>query len=74
MPTKTVNLSTHFPLSGRARPGILGMVLKAYSIWRERQCLNTLDDHLLRDVGLTRNDVESETNRPIWDAPNRWMR
>jgi uncharacterized protein YjiS (DUF1127 family) len=74
MPTKTATLPVRFPFSRQTRPALLGVVLKAYSIWRERQALASLDEHLLNDLGLTRFDVESETKRPVWDAPNRWMR
>lgn len=70
----TTSLPTRFPLSAQTRPGFLRVVLKALSIWRERQHLQELDTHLLQDLGLTRTDVEMETNRPVWDAPNRWMR
>ena len=74
MTIKTTTLPVRFPLSRHTRPALLGVVLKAYSIWRERQQLSALDEHMLKDVGLTRFDVETETKRPIWDAPNRWMR
>lgn len=70
----TTTLPARFPLSAQTRPGLLTVVLKALSIWRERQHLQQLDAHLLNDLGLTRTDVEMETNRPIWDAPNRWTR
>ena len=37
--------------------------------WRrlqERRALAALDDSLLRDVGLTRADVDREYDRPLW--------
>jgi uncharacterized protein YjiS (DUF1127 family) len=30
--------------------------------------LRTLEDHLLRDVGLTRLQAEAEANKPFWRA------
>jgi uncharacterized protein YjiS (DUF1127 family) len=33
---------------------------------RQRRALAALDDRLLRDVGLSRADVEREYNRPFW--------
>ena len=74
MLNKTTSLPARFPLSATTRPALLGVVLKALSIWRERQTLAGLDDHRLRDLGLERTDVETETKRPVWDAPNRWLR
>jgi uncharacterized protein YjiS (DUF1127 family) len=35
---------------------------------RERRLLAGLDDHLLRDLGLTRADVAREYDRPFWEA------
>jgi len=44
----------------------VGMV----GIWRQRlrqrKQLASLDDRLLRDVGLTRADVARETAKPFW--------
>ncbi len=40
------------------------------SVWRERQCLATLDDRALRDVGLSQADVERETARTLFDVPS----
>lgn len=34
--------------------------------WRERQALQALDDRLLRDLGLTRQDVQRETEKAFW--------
>lgn len=36
--------------------------------WRQRQTLGTLSDHMLRDVGLGRTDVEAECRKPFWIA------
>lgn len=33
---------------------------------RQRHALLRLDDRLLRDVGLTRAEVEAEAGRPFW--------
>lgn len=42
--------------------------------WRSRQHLARLDDHLLRDIGLTREIAEAEARLPPWDAPKHWFR
>jgi hypothetical protein len=34
--------------------------------WRERRDLSDLDDHMLRDLGLTREDVRAEIGQPWW--------
>lgn len=35
---------------------------------RQRRRLATLDAHLLRDVGLTRQDALAEAGKPFWAA------
>lgn len=39
---------------------------------RSRKGLMRLDDHLLRDIGVTREEAQAEASRPIWDAPLHW--
>ena len=35
---------------------------------RERKALSAMDDRLLRDIGVTRADVDQEINKPAWRA------
>lgn len=35
---------------------------------RERNALSAMDDRLLRDIGVTRADVDQEINKPVWRA------
>ncbi|WP_235438913.1 DUF1127 domain-containing protein [Candidatus Rhodobacter oscarellae] len=41
-------------------------------LFRQRHALNTLDDHALKDLGLTREQAEAEARRAVWDAPSHW--
>jgi uncharacterized protein YjiS (DUF1127 family) len=34
----------------------------------DRMALQSLDDHMLRDIGLSRADVEHEASKPFWKA------
>ncbi|QCO01160.1 DUF1127 domain-containing protein [Azospirillum argentinense] len=40
--------------------------LNGYERWRQRQALMRLDDHLLKDIGVSRADVDSEVSKPFW--------
>lgn len=42
------------------------------AVARSRRGLRLLDDHLLRDIGLTRAEAETEASRAPWDAPSHW--
>lgn len=33
---------------------------------RQRQALSGLDEHLLKDIGISRSDVEQEVTKPFW--------
>ena len=35
---------------------------------RQRHRLGQMDDHLLRDIGLSRADLEHESAKPFWRA------
>ena len=34
---------------------------------RQRRALAALDDHMLKDIGLSRADARQEADRPFWD-------
>ncbi|WP_207539431.1 DUF1127 domain-containing protein [Sabulicella rubraurantiaca] len=54
------------PLSRPARPWgqALMLMLRAF---RTRQALDELDDHILRDIGVTRLEARLESRRAPWD-------
>lgn len=45
-----------------------------FGLYRQRRALELLDDAALRDLGLTRSEVEAEAARPLWDVPHSWLR
>ncbi len=64
----------------RFRPGLAARLLHAIELalgWREaarqRRAVLTLDERLLKDIGITRADAEREASRRLWDlAPESW--
>jgi uncharacterized protein YjiS (DUF1127 family) len=58
----------------RRRVGGLALSLRRAAdmllIWheraRQRRQLRSLNDHMLRDLGLTRADVMAESSKPFW--------
>lgn len=52
--------------------GPLRRIARTMVLWhersRQRRRLLDLDDHLLRDLGLTRAEVEDEWQKPFWQA------
>ncbi len=50
--------------------GLLARLLDALALWQERSAQRTrltgVEDHILRDIGLTRADFEQELRKPFW--------
>lgn len=59
------------PLAAKAP---LSYVQHLIGVWRQRQQLRRLPEHLRRDIGLTRAQIADELARPVWDAPQTWRR
>jgi uncharacterized protein YjiS (DUF1127 family) len=65
------SVTAKLAIADRARHAA-AMLAEALSEWRERSrqrhTLGRLDDRLLRDMGLTRADVDQEVSKPFWQA------
>jgi uncharacterized protein YjiS (DUF1127 family) len=59
---------------GKSRPSLGKRILNLISLRRSRLDLGSLTDEQLRDIGLTRDQVAKEIERPIWDVPSNWRR
>lgn len=76
--------------AGAPRSAVPARLFALLALRRSRRHLAALDDHLLRDVGLTRAEAWRESRRPawegqgaghrpagnahLWDAPAHWLR
>jgi uncharacterized protein YjiS (DUF1127 family) len=60
------------PVDHHAVDGVMTVFLRgvaeSFRRARQRRDLAALSDHNLRDIGLTRGDVEIETGKPFWRA------
>jgi uncharacterized protein YjiS (DUF1127 family) len=57
--------------TGSAQPRALLRILaewwrRALARRRQRRALLRLDDHMLRDIGVTRAEARGEARRPFW--------
>ena len=56
-----------FAQGGRFR-SLIGIPLLWAARARQRRTLESLDDHLLRDIGIDRIDAGLEARKPFWRA------
>ncbi|MDJ1007808.1 MAG: DUF1127 domain-containing protein [Paracoccaceae bacterium] len=64
-----------FPsLPARRRRNALSRLVDWMALYRQRHRLSELPDHLLDDIGVSREAAEAEADRPVWDAPSHWLR
>lgn len=68
-------LTTSVPILAPRERGLtlrdhFARALRRVRVWRERTCqravLADLDDHLLRDIGVTRAQARRECEKPFW--------
>ncbi|MBE8591271.1 DUF1127 domain-containing protein [Pseudomonas sp. MAFF 301449] len=51
--------------------GLFQRVARWQTLRHERQMLASMSDDALKDIGLSRADVEQETHRHFWEDPLR---
>jgi len=68
----------HAVLTHRAarvgRLNVFIFIAAALEARRQRRALANLDAHMRHDLGLDADDIRRETDRPIWDVPQSWLR
>ncbi|MGI9426236.1 MAG: DUF1127 domain-containing protein [Hyphomicrobiaceae bacterium] len=66
---------TRFPISQTSRRHIwTDAIVRLETMWqvyRERQALRSLDERMLKDLGLDRGQIEAETGRSFFDVPDQ---
>lgn len=70
----------HMPLSRPVQGCVVSVAPQArlttlqrlFAVWRQRQHLGRLPEHLRRDLGLCDREIAREVARPIWDVPATW--
>ena len=56
------------------RKGLLSRLGQQVTHVRQRRRLRDLSDHILDDIGISREAAEREASRPVWDVPRTWRR
>jgi uncharacterized protein YjiS (DUF1127 family) len=64
-----VNSSCPPAAAARVPAGLLGRILRWRNAARTRRVLLELDDHLLRDIGITRSEIVSLPHAEEWRRP-----
>ena len=54
---------------GKTLQSMKNHVLRWQELRRQRRLLAQLSDGALKDLGLSRADIQQETERPFWDDP-----
>ena len=63
---KTLSDSSGLPSPLQALVSLYDHAVLWNSRWQERQHLRELDEHILKDIGLTPDDVRQEVRKPFW--------
>jgi uncharacterized protein YjiS (DUF1127 family) len=70
METMTSGITLRPGRSAGFAAGLLAGAIDRLLLWqeraRDRRALAGLDNHMLRDIGLSRADLEAEVVKPFW--------
>ncbi len=58
--------ASHLPVMAQLAVRFAGLVTRWDMVRRSRIDLQYLDDHLLKDIGKTHDEVRAEVARPFW--------
>ena len=61
------------PYALASRASFWSVLTKTIALAHQRAALARLDDHLLEDIGVTRDEARAEADRAPWDAPAHWQ-
>ncbi|MBD9481605.1 DUF1127 domain-containing protein [Pseudomonas sp. PDM14] len=60
----------HFSTIHKAVAAAVRQLRRWWQLAQQRHRLALLDEHALKDIGITRAEAEQEAQRPFWDEPN----
>lgn len=58
----------------RAYASAIALIAARRALARSRAQLKDMPPHRLHDIGLTSDAAAQEASRPVWDAPDHWLR
>lgn len=64
--TQVLRLGRGPAITTAVLPPVLAALRRMHERWHQRQDLRELDDHLLRDIGITREQAKHEASKPFW--------
>ena len=64
--THALRLGRQTAITSTVFPRWLAALRRMHERWRQRQDLRELDDHLLGDIGITREQARREARKPFW--------
>lgn len=65
--------ATHVNCNQKSQ-SLLSNIIQMIAVSRQRRHLLSLDDHLLKDIGVTRAQAEQEARQTVWNAPDHWRK
>lgn len=60
------------PFAAATRLPVVRVLAQMMATSRQRRTLASLEDHLLEDIGISRQEAMKEATKAPWDAPRSW--